>query len=319
VRPEGAGAADRYRAPVTERDRSTRAGVLFGVGAYGLWGAMPAYFLLMRPAGAFEIVGWRIVFSLVFCVLLLVVTRGFGRFRGVLRDRRAVASFALAGVLIWANWTVYVIASTSGRIVDAALGYFINPIVTILLGVIVLRERLRPAQWVAIGVSALAVVVLAAETGSVPWISLALAASFGLYGLVKKRLGRIDAISGLTLETAWLAPVAVVQLVVVGATSGLAYGTAGWFPTLMLTSAGIGTAVPLLFFAASTRRLPLSIVGFLQYIAPILQLAIGVAVLHEPMSTARWTGFVLVWIALAILIAETIAHGRVRRPVPAAG
>jgi len=164
----------------TEDPGSRRAGLLFGIGAYGLWGAMPVYFLLMRPAGPFEIVAWRIVFSLVFCALLLAVTRGFGRFRGVLRDRRAVASFALAGALIWANWTIYVLASTTGRVVDAALGYFINPIVTILLGVLVLRERLRPLQWVAIGISAVAVVVLAAETGSVPWISLGLAASFGL-------------------------------------------------------------------------------------------------------------------------------------------
>jgi chloramphenicol-sensitive protein RarD len=309
---------------VTSEDQGvSRAGLLFGVGAYALWGAMPVYFLLMRPAGAFEIVGWRIAFSLVFCVILLAVTRGFGRFRSVLRDRRAVTSFAVAGVLIWANWTVYVLASTSGRIVDAALGYFINPIVTILLGVIVLRERLRPAQWAAIGVSVLAVVVLAVETGSLPWISLALAASFGGYGLVKKRVGRIDAVSGLTLETAWLAPVAVVQLVVVGSTSGLAWGTAGAFPTLMLTSAGIGTAVPLLLFAASTRRLPLSVVGFLQYIAPILQLAIGVAVLHEPMSTGRWTGFGLVWLALAVLVGESLlrgrGRGRVRRTVPTAG
>jgi chloramphenicol-sensitive protein RarD len=303
---------------VPEDRVSRRSGLLFGIGAYGLWGAMPVYFLLMRPAGAFEIVGWRILFSLVFCTILLAVTRGFGRFRALLADRRAVAAFALAGALIWVNWTVYVLASTSGRVVDAALGYFINPIVTILLGVIVLRERLRVVQWVAIGVSVLAVVVLAVETGSLPWISLALAGSFGLYGLVKKQLGRVDAVSGLTLETAWLAPVAVVQLAIVGGTAGLAWGNAGWFPTLMLTSAGIGTAVPLLFFAASTRRLPLSIVGFLQYIAPILQLAIGVAVLHEPMTTARWTGFALVWIALAILVGETVVHGRARRPVPVA-
>ncbi|WP_375387365.1 EamA family transporter RarD [uncultured Amnibacterium sp.] len=295
---------------------SSRAGVLFGIGAYGLWGAMPVYFILMAPAGAFEIVGWRIVFSVVFCVLLLAVTRGFGRFRGVLADRRAVASFALAGALIWVNWTVYVLASTSGRVLDAALGYFINPIVTILLGVVILRERLRPAQWVAIAVSAAAVVVLAVEAGTLPWISLALAASFGLYGLVKKRVGRIDAVSGLTLETAWLTPVAVVQLVVVGAGSGLAFGAAGWFPTLMLTSAGIGTAVPLLLFAASTRRLPLSVVGFLQYVAPILQFAVGVAVLHEPMPAARLIGFALVWVALVVLVAESLLHGRPRRTAP---
>jgi chloramphenicol-sensitive protein RarD len=287
-----------------------RAGLLYGIAAYGLWGLMPVYFLQMAPAGPFEIVGCRILFSLVFCAVLLAVTRGFRRFRAVLADRRAVASFALAGALIWVNWTVYVLASTTGRVVDAALGYFINPIVTILLGVLVQRERLRPVQWVAIGISALAVVVLAVETGSLPWISLGLAFSFGLYGLVKKRVGRVDAISGLTLETAWLAPVAVVQLAVVGAGAGLAYGSAGWYPTLMLTSAGIGTAVPLLAFAASTRRLPLSVVGFLQYLAPILQLAFGVLILHEPMSAARWSGFLLVWVALVVLVSESLLAAR---------
>jgi chloramphenicol-sensitive protein RarD len=302
---------------VSAEDRGEfRAGLLYGVAAYGLWGLMPLYFLQMAPAGAFEIVACRILFSLVFCVVLLAATRGFRRFRGVLADRRAVASFALAGALIWANWIIYVLASTTGRVVDAALGYFINPIVTILLGVFVQRERLRPFQWVAIGISAIAVVLLAVEAGTVPWISLGLAFSFGLYGLVKKRVGRVDAISGLTLETAWLTPVAVVQLVAVGATTGLAYGSAGWYPTLMLTSAGIGTAIPLLAFAASTRRLPLSVVGFLQYLTPILQLVFGVLVMHEPMSGARWAGFVLVWVSLGVLVVESLARGRAARRLP---
>lgn len=300
---------------MTSGEQGYRSGLLFGVGAYLLWGAMPVYFILMRPAGSFEIVGWRVLLSLVFCAILLAVTRGFGRFRGLLRDRRAVASFALAGVLIWVNWTVYVLATTTGHVVDAALGYFINPVVTILLGVVVLRERLRPVQWAAIGISAVAVVILAVESGSPPWIALTLAASFGSYGLVKNRLGRVDAISGLTLETAWLAPVAAVQLIVVGGTSGLAFGSAGWFTTLMLSSAGVITAVPLLLFAASTRRLPLSMVGFLQYLTPILQLVIGVVVLHEAMTTGRWAGFVLVWIALAVLVAESLTHRRPPRTV----
>jgi chloramphenicol-sensitive protein RarD len=294
----------------TEDRGGFRTGLGYGFAAYLLWGAMPLYFLLMAPAGALEIVGFRILFSLVFCVVLLAATRGFRRFRGVLRDRRAVASFALAGALIWVNWIVYVFATTSGRVVDAALGYFINPIFTILLGVFVLRERLRPAQWAAIAVSAAAVVVLAVEAGALPWISLALAASFGLYSLVKKRTGRVEAISGLTLETAWLAPVAAVQLIVVGSTSGLAFGSAGWFPTVMLASAGIGTAVPLLLFASSTRRLPLSVVGFLQYLTPILQFLLGVLVLHEAMPTGRWIGFALVWAALLVLVGESLLAGR---------
>ena len=304
-----------------EDPRTARAGLAFGVGAYVLWGAMPIYFIQMAPAGPFEIVGWRIVFSLVFCLLLITVTRSWRRLRAVLHDRRAVLLFGLAGVLIYANWTIYVTASTTGRVLDAALGYFINPIVTVLLGVLVLRERLRPAQWVAVGISALAVVVLAVEAGAVPFISLGLAFSFGLYGLVKKRSGaRVDAVSGLTLETAWLTPVAVIQLLVLGLGPGLAFGSAGWYPTVMLASAGVGTAVPLLLFAASTRRLPLSVAGFLQYFAPILQFASAVLLLHEPISSARLAGFALVWVALAVLVGESVVRGRSRgrvAPAPA--
>jgi chloramphenicol-sensitive protein RarD len=294
-----------------------RRGMGFGLLAYLLWGAMPLYFLAMAPANAFEIVGCRIVFSLVFCALLLTVTRGWHAFRAVLRDRRTTLTFAIAGALIYVNWTVYVLATVSGRVVDAALGYFINPIVTVLLGVLVLRERLRVGQWVAVGISALAVVVLGIEAGALPWISLALALSFGLYGLVKKRVGsHADVLSGLTLETAWLAPVAVIQLVVVGLGPGLAFGTAGAFPTLMLASAGIGTAVPLLLFAAAAKRLPLTVAGFLQYLTPILQFVLGVTVLHEAMPPGRLAGFVLVWVALLLLIGESLVVARRTRRSP---
>lgn len=290
----------------------------FGLLAYFLWGAMPVYFLAMAPAGAFEIVGWRIVFSLVFCALLLTVTRTWGSFRTVLRDRRTVLTFALAGALIYVNWTVYVLATVSGRVVDAALGYFINPIVTVLLGVIVLRERLRIGQWVAVGISALAVVVLGVEGGALPWISLALAASFGLYGLVKKQVGNsADVVTALTLETAWLTPVAAIQLLVVGLGPGLAFGAAGTFPTLMMASAGIGTAVPLLLFGSAAKRLPLTVAGFLQYLAPILQFLIGVLVLHEAMPLGRLAGFVLVWIALLMLVGESLLVLRRTRRGPA--
>lgn len=301
-----------------DETRSARAGLAFGVGAYALWGAMPIYFLQMAPAGPFEIVGWRIVFSLVFCALLIAATRAWRPFGAVLRDRRSVLLLGLGGVLIYANWTIYVSATTTQHVVEAALGYFINPIVTVLLGVLVLHERLRPAQWAAVGLSGVAVLVLAVESGAMPWISLGLAFSFGLYGLVKKQVGtRVDVLSGLTLETAWLTPVAAVQLAVLAGGPGLVLGTAA-YPTLMLASAGVGTAVPLLLFAASTRRLPLSVAGFLQYLAPILQLATGVLVLREPMSAARWTGFGIVWLALALLVGESLLRGRARRrPAPA--
>lgn len=292
--------------PSSSEQRSFRSGLALAGGAYLLWGAMPLYFLAMAPAGPFEIVGWRILFSLVFCALLLTVARSWHRLVAVVRRPRTLLLLGLAGVLIYVNWQVYVVATTSGRVVDAALGYFINPIVTVLLGVLVLRERLRRLQWVAVGISAVAVLALSLETGTVPWISLALAASFGLYGLVKKFVGgSVDAVSGLTLETAWLAPVAAVQLAIVGGTAGLAFGAAGTFPTLMLVSAGVGTAVPLLLFAASTRRLPLTVVGFIQYCTPILQFLLGVLVLHEPMPAGRLIGFGIVWIALAVLVAES--------------
>ena len=187
--------------------RTRGAGLALAIGSYVLWGFLPAYFVVLAPAGPFEVVGWRIVFSVVFCAILITATRGWGRFAALLRDRRSVLVLGIAGALIWANWTVFVLATLSGQVVQGSLGYFINPIVTVLLGVIVLRERLRPAQWVAVGVSAVAVVVIAVGYGQFPWISLALAFSFGLYGFVKKRIGgQVDAVSGLTIETAWLTP-----------------------------------------------------------------------------------------------------------------
>jgi chloramphenicol-sensitive protein RarD len=306
--------------PETPEQHPVRTGLLQAVGAYLLWGAMPLYFLAMAPAGPFEIVGWRIVFSLAFCAVLLTVTRSWPRLVAVARRPRTVLLLGLAGALIYVNWQVYVIATTSGRVVDAALGYFINPIVTVLLGVLVLHERLRPAQWAAVGLSAVAVLVLSIETGAVPWISLALAGSFGLYGLAKKAVGgTVDALSGLTFETAWLAPVAAVQLAIVGGTAGLAFGAAGTAPTLVLASAGIGTAVPLLLFASSTRRLPLTVVGFVQYLTPLLQFLLGVVLLHEPMPVGRLIGFGIVWFALLALVTESVVaaqRGTRRRALP---
>jgi chloramphenicol-sensitive protein RarD len=306
--------------PETPEQHPVRTGLLQAVGAYLLWGAMPLYFLAMAPAGPFEIVGWRIVFSLVFCAVLLSVARTWPRLLAVARTPRTLLLLGLAGALIYVNWQVYVIATTSGRVVDAALGYFINPIVTVLLGVLVLHERLRPAQWAAVGLSAVAVLVLSIETGAVPWISLALAGSFGLYGLAKKAVGgTVDALSGLTFETAWLAPVAAVQLAIVGGTAGLAFGAAGTAPTLVLAGAGIGTAVPLLLFASSTRRLPLTVVGFVQYLTPLLQFLLGVVLLHEPMPVGRLVGFGIVWFALLALVTESVVaaqRGTRRRALP---
>lgn len=289
-------------------------GLLFGFLAYGLWGLLPLYFVLLTPTGAFEVVAWRVLFSLVFCILIITVTRKWSLLIGVLRRPRVMFTMGLAGLLIFVNWQTYVYAAMTGHVVEAALGYFINPIVTVFLGVLVLRERLRRIQWIAVGISLLAVIVLTIGYGSLPWMSLVLAFSFGFYGLIKKRVGTsVDAVTGLTLETAWLAPIAVIQLVVVAGFSGLTFGTVSPAHTMGLVAAGVVTAVPLLFFASAARRLPLTVLGLIQFLAPVLQFLVGVFVLNEAMPPERWLGFALVWVALIILTVDMIASGRAPR------
>ncbi len=295
-------------------------GLGFAIGAYGLWGFLPVYFLLLVPAGPFEIVAARILFSLVFCAILLTVTRGWASVASIVRDRRLLLTIGLAGALIYVNWQVYLLAVLTGHVLEGALGYFINPIVTVLLGVLVLRERLNPAQWTAIGISVVAVLVLAIGYGQFPWISLALAFSFGLYGLIKKRIGpRVDAVSGLSLETAWLVPVAVAQLWIVATltSDGLTFGTAGAFHAVVMALTGVITAVPLLLFAAAARRLPLVTLGIVQYLAPLLQFVFGAFILHEALPPERWVGFGLVWLALVILTVDMVTTARSgRRAIP---
>ncbi|KTR07734.1 EamA family transporter RarD [Curtobacterium luteum] len=305
--------------PTTTRPVRSEAsvGVLQAIVAYGLWGLMPLLFAAMSPAGAFEIVAWRIVFGLVFCAVAIAVTRSWLRTRSLVAQRRVMLVMGLAAVLILVNWTVYVAATTTGHTVEAALGYFINPLVTIALGVVVLRERLRPAQWAAVGISVVAVVVIAVGYGQMPWISLALAFSFGLYGLVKKRVGgTVDALSGLTIETVWLLPIAVVALVVMGVTGlggGVTFTSEGWAHVLVTVLTGPATAVPLLLFASSARRVSLSTLGLTQYLAPVVQLLVGVVVQHEPMPPERWIGFAIVWLALVVLTVDSFAAARSSR------
>ncbi|WP_394552938.1 EamA family transporter RarD [Agromyces sp. MMS24-JH15] len=292
----------------------SRTGLGFAVSAYVLWGFLPIYFIALAPTGPFEVVAWRILLSLVFCALLLAVTRSWRPLLALVRDRRIVLTMGLAGVLIFINWQTYVYATLNDQVVEASLGYFINPIVTVFLGVLVLRERLSAAQWTAVGISLVAVVVLAVGYGQLPWIALALAFSFGLYGLIKKRVGpRVDAVSGLTLETVWLAPVAVVQLVAVAATTGLTMGTVSPWHTVLLCSAGAITAIPLLLFAAASRRLALTHMGFIQYFAPFIQFLVGVVILQEPMPPERWVGFGLVWVALVVLTVDLVRGARAAR------
>jgi chloramphenicol-sensitive protein RarD len=289
-------------------------GFAFAIASYVWWGFLPLYFVLLVPSGAVEIVAWRIVLSVVFCALIIVVTRAWAPFLAIVRDRRSMLLLAAASVFILVNWLVYVFAAVSGHVVEASLGYFINPIVTVLLGVIVLRERLRVLQWVAVGVSAVAVVVLAINYGQLPWISLVLAVTFGLYGLVKKQVGpKVDAVSGLTIETAYLAPAASIALIVIAVQGDLSMGSVDAWHTVLLLFAGVITAVPLLLFASGARRLPLVYMGLVQYFAPVLQLIIGAWIMQEAMPPARWAGFAIVWVALAILSFDGLRHGTRQR------
>lgn len=300
--------------PSEPQSNRTAVGLAFAIGAYGLWGFLPLYFVTLAPAGPIEIVAWRVVLSLVFCAILLTVTRGWRALAVIARDRRTMLIMGAAGALILVNWLVYVFAALSGHIVEAALGYFTNPIVTVLLGVLVLRERLRPLQWAALSLAAVAVLVLAINYGQFPWIALALAFSFGLYGFIKKQVGaRVDAISGLTIETAWLAPIAAVVLIVLFANGELVFGTQPATHTALLLSAGVITAVPLLLFAAAARRLKLTHIGLTQFFAPVLQFVIGVYYFQEEMPLARWLGFALMWIALVILTIDLFRSSRAAR------
>lgn len=297
-----------------ESAREETLGGVYAFCAYFLWGFMPLFFLVLTPTGPWEIVAWRILLSLGFCVILLTVTRTWAKLFAILRNRRLVFWTIVAGLLIYVNWQVFLIGTLTGHVIEGSLGYFINPIVTVLLGVLVLKERLRIAQWVAIGISVLAVIVIIVGYGAFPWIALTLAASFGTYGLVKKQIGpSVDAVSGLTLESLWLAPVAVVQLIVVAATAGLTMGQVSGWHTVLLLLAGAVTATPLLFFAAGARRAPLTVIGLLQFVAPILQFITGAWIMQEPMPLERWIGFGLVWLALVVLMVDSLRSAR--RPV----
>ncbi|MGL5817329.1 MAG: EamA family transporter RarD [Phycicoccus sp.] len=296
-----------------------RRGTLYGFLAYGIWGLFPLYFAALEPSGPYEILTHRILWTLAVCALVLLVRRDLGWVRPFARRPRLMAGTTVAALLIAVNWTIYVLAVLTGRTYEAALGYFLNPIVTVALGVVVLRERLRPWQWVAVGTGAVAAVYLAAGGGVVPWIPLSLAFSFALYGLVKKKVGAsLDAMHSLTAETAVLAPVAVGVLVVLGAGGGTTFGAEGPVHTTLLVLTGVVTAVPLLLFAAAARRIPLVTVGLLQFITPVLQLLAGVLVLGEQVSGRLWVGFGIVWLALVILTADSFHTARAARAAHAA-
>jgi len=284
-----------------------------GVAAYALWGSFPLYFTALAPAGSLEVLVHRVLWSLVLCALLLVALRGLGQLRALLADRRRTGWLALASVTIAANWGVYIYGVQSGNVIEASLGYFVNPLVTVLLGVLVLRERMRPAQWAAVAIGVVAVGVITADYGRVPWIALVLALTFAGYGLAKNRVGRgTPALVSLTGETLVLAPFALVALVVLELAGDGTFTTAGPGHTALLVSTGVATTVPLLLFGAAARRVPLTTIGLLQYLTPVLQLLCGVLLLDEHMPPTRWVGFALVWLALAVLTTDTLRTARRR-------
>jgi len=292
-----------------------RSGLVFGVSAYLLWGLFPLYWPLLEPAAPVEILAHRITWSLVFVAGLLALTAGFGWVRGL--GRRRAGMLTLAAVLVTINWGTYIYGVNSEHVVETSLGYFINPLVTVALAVTVLGERLTKLQGVAVVIAAAAVVVLTIDYGRPPWIALILACSFGLYGLIKKRVG-VDGLQSLGFETGFLAPLAIAYLLVIGANGSGTFTSEGSGHAALLALGGVFTAVPLMLFGAAAIRIPLTQLGLIQYLAPTLQFAIGVLIYSEPMPASRLAGFALVWVALGVFTWDAIRHTRSARFAAAA-
>nr|WP_196837236.1 EamA family transporter RarD [Zhihengliuella flava] len=280
-------------------------GLWYGVTAYGLWGVLPLYFALVAAAGAVEILAHRIVWSLVVCLLLVTLLKQWRVLGALVRRPRALAWLAAASLLIGVNWLTFAFAVLSGHALEASLGYYINPLLSIALGVLILGEKLSRLQFAAIGAAIAAVLIMAIAYGSVPWVSLLLATTFALYGYAKNRVGRgTTAVASLTVETAVLVVPALITLAVLGSTGQATAFSLGPGHFWLLLGLGVITATPLLFFGAAATRLPLSVVGSLQYIAPTAQFLIALLVFHEPMPPERWAGFALVWVAIGILTVD---------------
>jgi chloramphenicol-sensitive protein RarD len=290
-------------------DAANRRGLRYGASAYLLWGTFPLYWPLLEPAGVVEILAQRMVWSLVVIAIILRLTGGFGGVRTVLADSRQRRLLLAAAVVITVNWGTYIWGVNTHHVVETSLGYFINPLFTIVLGVGVLGERLRRTQWLAVAIGAVAVIVIAVDYGRPPWIALTLATSFGLYGFFKKQAA-VGAVDSLAVETGAMFVPALIVLIVIGAQGNLAFGQHSVANSLLLAGTGVVTVIPLLFFAASTRRLPLSVIGLLQYLAPVLQFAVGVGIRHESTPAAELIGFALVWTALIILTVDGLRAQR---------
>jgi chloramphenicol-sensitive protein RarD len=288
-------------------------GIGYGLSAYLIWGSFPLVIAMLSFADPFEIVVWRVIFGFAFGFALILLTRKFSEYLAVFRQPKQLLWISLAAVVIYINWQVYVYAVADNHVLEASLGYFINPLVTIALATIFLKEKLNVLQWVAVGLGAVAVLILTFNYGQPPIIALTLALSFGIYGLAKNRLGgKVSALHSFTVETTLLLPLGIVQLVVLAGMTQVQFGYAGLVPSLGLAAYGVLTAIPLLLFGAAAKRVPLSYIGFMQYLTPTLQFLIGLLVFQEPMPAARWLGFAMVWFALSILSFDALRQLRNR-------
>jgi chloramphenicol-sensitive protein RarD len=294
-------------------------GIWNGLGAYVLWGFFPIYWKLLHEVPALQVIGHRIGWSFLLLVAVILSTRQWENFRSVALVPKVIGIYAIAGVLLSINWLVYVWGVNSGFIVETSLGYFINPLVSVLLGVIFLRERLRAIQWVPVGLATIGVIYLTLTYGRLPWIALSLAFSFGIYGFVKK-LAPLGSLYGLTLETALVFPVALIYIVFVESTGTGSFLHRGTLTDILLIGTGVVTSIPLLMFASAARQIPLTMIGVLQYVAPTLQFLLGVFLYHEPFDQSRLIGFSLVWMALLIFWVENYLASRVPvQPIPELG
>jgi chloramphenicol-sensitive protein RarD len=296
----------------------SKSGIGLGVAAYLCWGFFPLYWPLLDPASSLEILAHRFVWSMVFVLVSITLMGKWSTFIAIAFDRRLMVILTFASVTIAFNWGGFIYGVTNGHVVETSLGYFINPLVTVLLAVFVLKETLRPAQWGAVGIGILAVVVLSVGYGRLPWIALVVAFTFAAYGFLKKKAD-LGAFEGLGMETAILFPVALAYLVVLQVQGGLVFGHEGPKNSVLLIGTGVVTAIPLLLFGAAATRLSLTTIGILQYLGPIIQFITGLTIFDEEMTTERWIGFVLVWLALVIFTVDAATsrrRGARAEPVP---
>ena len=276
--------------------------------AYVLWGLFPLYWPLLQPANPLEIVSHRAVWTMVFCIVVLALTHALKSTLATFKRPKVAVKLLTTTILISINWLVYIWATNNNHVVEASLGYYINPLIIIAFGVILLKEKMRRLQWAAVSIATVGVIILTVDYGRLPWIALALALSWGTYGLVKKQLG-LGALEGLAIETMIAFIPYCAYLIFISAKGDGQFGH-GVGLTALLVSAGAVTAIPLLLFNGSTNRLPYSTIGLLQYITPTIQFSIGVWVNHEAMPTARWVGFIFIWVALMTLAGDLVKSSR---------